>query len=238
MDLNLNYYAILGVQKIATISEIKKAYYQKSKESHPDKKGDNDIFVLVSEAYTILSNSKDDYDKKSVYGANYDESLELLSYDFDNSAKIYKPEDLENFKKNSQLNIVVYIDDTFDGSVEFERYVICKKCGGDGKDTSSKIQIKDENGNVIKMFDGSDGCDFCEGSGKDWKNNECYFCGGKGKVGWSDCHTCNGEKRILGNQKLTGIKIPKDSKSHKIESMGHSSKEERGRVGHLWLVYK
>jgi DnaJ-class molecular chaperone len=239
MDLIKNYYGILGITKTSTEKEIKKAYYKLSFTHHPDKGGDAVIFGEMTEAYDILSSEqRSDYDKRSKWGSNYDESTELLDFEFSNNAKGWDESKLEEWVNQNQLNILIYIDDKFDGHIEYERWVTCKTCGGDGKDTTSKIEIKDENGNVLRLFDGSDGCDFCEGSGKDWNGNPCYFCGGKGKVGFTDCKKCNGEKRILGKQKLKGIKFPSDEKAHKIEAMGHVSKEEKGKVGCVWLIKK
>jgi len=239
MNFTKNYYAILGVTNAATEKEIKKAYYKLSFTHHPDKGGDKVIFGEMTEAYDILmGEDRAQYDLRSKWGSNYDESYELLNYEFNNNAKTWDEDKLEDWKRNNQLNVLVYIDDTFDGSVEYERWVTCKTCGGDGKDITSKISIKDENGNVLKMFEGSDGCDFCEGTGKNWKNEDCYFCGGKGKVGMTDCKSCNGEKRILGRQKITKIKFPKGEKAHKVEAMGHTSKNEKGKVGCLWLIKK
>jgi DnaJ-class molecular chaperone len=65
-------------------------------------------------------------------------------------------------------------------------------------------------------------------------NQECGFCFGKGKVGLNPCTTCKGEKRILGKQKLKGIKLTGDET--KIEAMGHCSKSEPGKVGYLLLI--
>ena len=240
MDFNKNYYSILGLNSNSTEKEIKKSYYKLSFTHHPDKGGDEVIFSEITEAYDILMDekSREEYDKKSKWGSNYDESIELLNYEFSNTAKGWDEEKLTGWINENQLNILIYIDDSFDGKVEYERWVTCKKCGGDGKDTTSKIQIKDENGNILKLFDGSEGCDFCEGTGKNWKNESCYFCAGKGKVGFTDCQSCNGEKRIKGKQKLKGIKFPKKEKAHKIEAMGHVSKFEAGKVGCLWLIKK
>ena len=98
---------------------------------------------------------------------------------------------------------------------------------------SSKIVIKDINGNILKMFDGEDGCDICEGSGK-WNNKDCPFCSGYGKIGLNICNSCSGEKRILGKQKLKGIKL--DGDKTKINSMGNQSRN--GNVGNLYLIIK
>ena len=235
MNLNRNYYQILGVANTSTEKEIKKAYYKLSFVNHPDKGGDHKIFSEMTEAYDILcGEERSDYDMKSKFGNNYNEYFELfdinIQVDYDT-----EKDRLEKFKKNEVLDIYIKIDDNnFDGSIEYERWVRCKPCDGTGKDMSSKILIKDLEGNILKTFDGEDGCDFCEGTGK-FMGYNCSFCDGKGKVGLNPCKTCNGEKRILGKQKLSKIKLNKKGDT-KVEAMGHLSKNEVGRVGHLVLV--
>lgn len=64
----VDYYKILGIEKTATIEEIKKAYRKMAIKYHPDKNPDNktqseEKFKLVSEAYQVLS----DPEKKNVY---------------------------------------------------------------------------------------------------------------------------------------------------------------------------
>lgn len=56
-------YDILGINKDANESEIRKAYHEKSKENHPDKGGDHEVFVKISFAYSVLS----DPDKRKEY---------------------------------------------------------------------------------------------------------------------------------------------------------------------------
>ena len=236
MNLNINYYQILGVSNTSTEKEIKRSYYKLSFEFHPDKNKDVDPgkFNSITEAYDVLcGEERSDYDMKSKFGNNYNEYFELfdinINVDYDT-----EKDRLEKFKRNELLDIYVKVDDTFNGSIEYERWVRCKTCDGTGKDMSSKILIKDINGNILKTFDGEDGCDFCEGTGK-FMGYDCSFCDGKGKVGLNPCKTCNGEKRILGKQKLSKIKLNKKGDT-KVEAMGHLSKNEVGRVGHLVLV--
>ena len=238
MNLNKNYYNILGVNHESTDKEIKKAYYKLSFDYHPDRNKDVDIvkFQLISEAWSILSNleTRNEYDKKSKFGKDYNEIEELfkvnIEFDYEKENNKY-----EDFKKNQVLNIIEKVDDKFNGTVEYNRWVICKKCKGSGKDTTSKFFIKDEFGNIKGVFDSDDGCDFCEGTGKDHWGNKCSFCFGQGKIGSKDCQTCNGEKRILGKQKLTKIKLEKDKDETIIPHMGHFSKNEPGKVGNLIL---
>ena len=65
MNLNKNYYALLGVANTSTEKEIKKAYYKLSFTNHPDKGGDAVIFGEMTEAYDILcGEERENYDKK------------------------------------------------------------------------------------------------------------------------------------------------------------------------------
>lgn len=236
MDKNKNYYQILGVSKDSSEKEIKKRYYKLSFDYHPDrnKNVNVDLFNTITEAYKVLidSESRKEYDLKSKWGRNYNEYFELFDINIDFNYDESKQK-LEDFKKNHVNNIQIQIDDTFDGNLEYERWVKCKSCDGTGKDISSKIVIKDNDGNIVKMFDGEDGCDFCDGTGKDYTGENCTFCQGKGRVGLSDCKNCHGEKRILGKQKLKNIKLT--GETTKIESMGHFSKD--GKVGYLIIMF-
>lgn len=234
MDKNKNYYAVLGVCSDAEERVIKKSYYKLSFEHHPDKGGDPIVFAEMTEAYDVLcSELRKEYDLKSKFGNNYNEYFELFDINVDFSFEQGK-EKLEQFKKNEVYNIQIEIDDSFNGSLEYERWVKCKTCAGSGKDLSSKIVIKDNHGNIVKVFDSDDGCDFCEGSGKDYTGADCFFCKGQGKVGLNFCQSCKGEKRILGKQKINGIKLT--GQETKIDAMGHFSKD--GIVGYLLLKQK
>jgi DnaJ-class molecular chaperone len=235
MNLNKNYYAVLGVANDSDEKLIKKAYYKLSFKHHPDKGGDPAVFAEMTEAYDVLcSIERKDYDLKSRFGAAYNEYYEFFDINIDVDYETEKDR-LNRFKKNEVLDIYINVGDDFDGTVEYERWVRCKPCDGTGKDMSSKIVIRDNEGNVLKVFDGDDGCDFCDGTGK-YMDLDCHFCDGKGKVGLNLCKSCSGEKRILGKQKLSKIKLT--GEKTKVEAMGHVSKTEVGKVGHLMLLRK
>lgn len=53
-----DYYEVLGVERSATLEEIKKAYRQQALQWHPDKNSDPEapkMFLLIREAYAVLS---------------------------------------------------------------------------------------------------------------------------------------------------------------------------------------
>lgn len=234
MNKYTNYYEVLELENTCSKIDIKKSYRKLSFKYHPDKnKGNEEKFEEINKAYTILYDDelREEYDKKSKWGQYYDETLEFfdidINFDYD-SMKMQR----ETFKKNYVNNIRIEVDDSFDGTLEYERYILCKTCDGSGKDLSSKIVIRDKDGNITKVFEGDTGCDYCEGSGKDYRNKTCSFCDGKGKIGITECKTCNGSKRILGKQKLKNIKLTGDET--KINHMGHYS--INGNTGYLLVV--
>lgn len=237
IDKTKNYYGVLNLKNNCDKKDLKKSYYKLSFEFHPDKNKGKDAeikFAELSEAYNILSDDKlrEEYDKKSKFGRHYDESYELYDTVFDYSWEKHKS-NLDNFKRNEINDIFLDVDvDKFDGTIEYERWVVCKKCDGTGKDLDAKIHIKDDSGNIIKTFEASDGCDFCEGTGVDYRGNKCSFCMGKGKVGMTPCDKCKGEKRIYIKQKASKIKLKGDKTQLKM--MGNYSKD--GKLGDLFLI--
>eukprot|EP00300_Choanocystis_sp_HF-7_P021797 c20898_g1_i1.p1 GENE.c20898_g1_i1~~c20898_g1_i1.p1 ORF type:complete len:357 (-),score=84.13 c20898_g1_i1:68-1138(-) len=73
-----DFYKILGVERTASVAEIKRAYRQKSLQYHPDKNpGDKEAeskFQDVAAAYEVLS----DNDKRGVYDRSGEEGLKEL----------------------------------------------------------------------------------------------------------------------------------------------------------------
>lgn len=65
-----DYYKTLGIERNASVDEIKKAFRKKALESHPDKtNGDDTLFKEINEAYSILSEdeSKKQYDNPNQF---------------------------------------------------------------------------------------------------------------------------------------------------------------------------
>lgn len=162
MNKDKNYYQILGAVHDDTEAQIKKKFYKLSFEHHPDKGGNAEVFSEITEAYNVLydKETREEYDLKSKWGKNYNEYYDLfdVNIDFDYDSE---KDRLEKFKKNEVNNIQIEVDDSFNGILEYERWVKCKTCDGTGKDLSAKIVIRDNVGNIVKTFDGEDGCDFC-----------------------------------------------------------------------------
>lgn len=70
-----DYYALLGVGSSALTSEIHKAYWRKASQYHPDKGGNHEMMVQVTEAWSILS----DPSKRARYNQMRDSRQERWS---------------------------------------------------------------------------------------------------------------------------------------------------------------
>jgi len=76
-----DYYEVLGIQRDASLSEIKEAYHQRALETHPDKvSGKEDEFKLVNDAYAILSEEQPLSDSCNLH----DNPHTLNHYEFNN----------------------------------------------------------------------------------------------------------------------------------------------------------
>lgn len=103
----MNLYEILGVPKDATRSEIKKAYYNKSKDQHPDKGGDAEEFKVLVRAYNILFDEEkrkryDDGETVDNIGktmkSEYEQSLDIVLQIFFQCIAQADPEKQDVFK--------------------------------------------------------------------------------------------------------------------------------------------
>jgi DnaJ-class molecular chaperone len=69
-------YDVLGLDKGASVSEIKKAYFAKAKELHPDKGGDAEEFKKIQKAYEVLN----DEERRKMYDMTGDDSDDAAAH--------------------------------------------------------------------------------------------------------------------------------------------------------------
>ena len=71
--MSKDYYKILGVEKTASVEEIKAAFRKLAHQHHPDKEGGNEAkFKEINEAYQVLGNA-DKRQKYDQYGSTFDQ---------------------------------------------------------------------------------------------------------------------------------------------------------------------
>ncbi|MCK4387075.1 MAG: molecular chaperone DnaJ [Candidatus Pacebacteria bacterium] len=222
-----DYYTILGINKSASKTEIKKAFHKLAHKYHPDKKGgDETKFKEASEAYAILSDDK----KRSEYdaygkvfggnggGAGANAGWEGFSgfgqgqaqgFDFDLGDIFgdFFGGRAGRTKRGSDISIDIQISFA-DSIFGVERKVLitknssCDKCGGTGAKKGTSLET----------------CPACNGNGKIYETKKSFFgsfssericdkCRGAGKTPKEKCKVCHG-LGISRKQSAIDIKIP------------------------------
>ena len=163
--MSKDYYKILGIDRNASKSDIKKAYRKMAMKYHPDKNnGDSDSeikFKEASEAYEILSNDN----KRSHY-----DRFGTTDNSFSGSSDGFNMDDIF-----SQFN------DIFGGGFGFNRQRNETK---KGSDLRVKVSLT-----IQEIIHG------CNKKIKYKRKNKCSNCNGQGGENVRDCLTCNGTGR-------------------------------------------
>jgi DnaJ family protein A protein 2 len=140
------YYELLNVSRTASKEEIKKAYKELARKSHPDKGGDPEKFKKINEAYGILSddNLRSRYDR---FGKN-DAEIPHHFPDFFNMFPFQMHQQMHQQTQrrtpNRNMNLELTMDETFQGATVKYRYKrkvyigdisssTCSQCHGNGK---------------------------------------------------------------------------------------------------------
>ena len=255
-----DYYEVLGINKNASDSEIKKAYRHMAKQYHPDMNpGDKAAeakFKEVNEAYEILSTA----DKKARYDqfghAGVDPNSGFNGYggfgdfDFGNVGDIF-----ESFFGNMGFggssrrrngpqkgaDIKTYTDITFDQAafgiekeIEISRHEHCEECQGTGAKKGTQPVT----------------CSNCNGAGQvQYKQNTpfgqfvnvktCEQCHGEGKVIKEPCPVCQGNGKIRKSRKIK-INVPGGIDDQQIISLRGEGEPgiKGGPAGDLYIVVR
>src|SRR5215208_5716755 len=172
--MNENLYDLLGVDKTASHDEIKKAYRKKSKEHHPDKGGDEEMFKKISLAYESLSDTQKraNYDRFGSIDGNKQQQHPFESFRRGYSNNFHRPT-----RKGSDLHIVVKLtlEEIYHGVtkiLKYKRQDKCSVCNGQGHITDYH---QTHFGTIVQ----TSMCNTCEGSGK-VPQNICKTCNSSG----------------------------------------------------------
>ncbi len=222
-----DYYEILGVNKNASESEIKKAYRKLAIKYHPDKNPDNkaaeEKFKEAAEAYEVLSNA----DKKAKYdrfghagvddqggfgggqgGMNVEDIFEHFGdvfggFGFGGGSGGGQRRSA-NRGSNIRIKVKLTLEDIANGvtkKIKVNKYNACNSCSGSGAEGG-----------------GFSTCGTCNGSGSVNRITQtilgrmqtattCNSCGGQGRIIENKCNTCHGDGILRGDEEIE-IKIP------------------------------
>lgn len=225
--MSQDYYEVLGVDRSASESEIKKAYRKLAMKYHPDKNpGDQaaeDKFKKAAEAYDVLG----DKDKKAKYDqfghAAFQGGGGFNHGGFDNVEDIFSSfgDIFSDFfgmggggggrrrssngpRRGADLRYMLEVDlseviSGTDKSLEFDTEESCDRCHGNGSEPGHDPAT----------------CPTCGGQGQ-VVNSQGFFsmattcpsCRGSGKIIKNPCRTCKGRGRKPVSKKIT-VTIPK-----------------------------
>jgi molecular chaperone DnaJ len=222
-----DYYQILGVDKKASTTEIKKAYRKLARKYHPDlNPGDKAAeakFKEIQEAYSVLSDSKKrvQYDQFGFVGeappggarqrasSSGFEGFDFSSYgsspfqDFFENIFSTRAQEPQRSTRGEDLlyTMNVGFQDAINGvktRIKLSRMVSCPSCGGRGY--------------VSGSHQGT--CPTCGGSGQTSMQRgfmkfatTCPTCGGTGRSPGTECSSCHGSG-LVSKTELISVRIP------------------------------
>ena len=220
-----DYYRILDVSKDANDAEIKKAFYKKARELHPDVNRAADAeerFKELNEAYDVLSDTTkraqyDRYGKVSGVGGpggyqyvDFDDLFgsgfgmgDIFSQFFGGAA--YGRANIRQEGRDMGIGLKLTLEEVAAGvkkEIVYDRLAPCESCGGTGVG---------QGGKTVE-------CRNCNGSGRvitiqrtflgDMQTQSiCQECGGTGKTIDLPCQECEGQGRLPDRQHIT-IDVP------------------------------
>lgn len=223
-----DFYHTLGVDRKATISDIKKAYRKLARKYHPDlnpgDKAAEKKFKEITEAYEVLKDPKkrSQYDNFGRVGGSFGEG----KGDYSNFQGF-------DFTSNGGSSFGDIFETIFGGMGGFQSAGPSKPRrsergedllysmnlsfldAAEGIETPIQIVRKETcsacRGKGIKKDSSQKICPVCKGSGKTMKQSgfmkfasPCHHCGGSGHLPGAQCDVCNGDGRV---DKVSKIKV-------------------------------
>ena len=224
-----DFYSVLGVEKNATESDIKKAYRKKAQQYHPDKnpgdKASEAKFKEVQEAYDVLGDSgkRSQYDQYGSAGPAQGFPGGAGGFDpnqFGGFADIFESFFGQGFGgrsgggkkagptrgKDIETELNIKFEEAVFGTtkhLEVTKPEVCDHCSGKGNEPGSTIKT----------------CPQCHGQGQVRATRQtilgaissvhvCPQCQGRGEIPDRICTKCNGQTRIRKSVEVD-VNIPK-----------------------------
>ena len=250
-----DYYEVLGVQKNASDSEIKKAFRNLAKDNHPDKNPNDQAaetrFKEINEAYETLKNpqSRSAYDQfghaaseggmggggfggfNTNFSGSMSDIFEDLFGEFTGrrgSGQSQAQRQTRGSDLRAEMNIS--LKDAYFGTsrdLNIDANQSCEGCNGSGASKSSDRAT----------------CGNCGGSGKIRTQQgfftlerTCVSCSGKGSIIKNPCQPCRGTGRVRKKRKLS-VNIPQgvdDGTRIRLGGEGEAG-ENGGPAGDLYV---
>ena len=256
MSQKRDYYEVLGVNRKASDSDLKKAFRSKAREFHPDKNPDDSEaearFKEVQEAYAILSNPDErrkydmfghDRPGGSPWGAGGFQGVNISIDDifgggFDSIfSSLFGGGSRRRSSRGADLLVrqTISFEDAFTGiddELEIDVLNRCSSCDGSGSQTPDGVRV----------------CPTCDGRGRLTRverigpfqpqvTQDCRACRGGGRIVQNPCKSCSGEGRAEQSKKVK-FSVPAgiDSGTRlRLSGHGESPRNQNGKPGNLYI---
>jgi molecular chaperone DnaJ len=250
MATELDYYAILGVERTATDADIKKAFRKLAQQWHPDvntEPGAAEKFKEINEAYQVLSDAqrRQTYDMFGRAGLGGEEGLGFDPNAFGSFSDIFDaffggaaagarrghPAAGADLRYDLRITFEEAIKGT-EKEIDFPVYGRCPTCEGSGSAPGTEPVT----------------CDNCGGRGEIRTMRRtmlgqmvnvttCPKCKGEGKLITDPCPTCKGEGRTEQHRTLRVTIPPGIDEGHQIRLSNEGEVGPRGGpAGSLYVV--
>jgi len=226
----MNHYETLGINKDASIDEIKKAYKKAALKHHPDRGGDAEKFKQLSQAYEVLSDSDrraryDQFGTDEPQNPHPADISEMFSQMFGGGGFPGMGGHQRQMDRHHTIDIT--LEQVFTGIDKTIKVPVvkhcpscahtCQKCRGQG----NVSEMAHHMGMMAQIF--SRPCDQCQGCG----------------VVRRGCSMCNNKKSKIDNVVLN-FHIEKGIQSgtqHRIHGLGEQSRSNKERTGDLIITF-
>ena len=228
--MSKDYYNILGVNKEANESEIKKSYRKLSKKYHPDVNPNNkeseDKFKEIAEAYSVLSDSekRSNYDRFGSADGRGGNPFGDMGMDDIFSQFFGGGRQRQNRRRKGndiRVNIKLSLEDIYNGvnkKIKYRKTNKCSECNNTGGE-SSKCTTCNGQG-VINQVQNTP-------FGRIQNSVMCSNCQGSGEMIVKPCGSCGGNGTKMGEVEYE-FEIPKglmDGEMLRVGGMGNAIKK-------------
>lgn len=256
MTQNNDFYKVLGVERDADDTQIKKAFRKRARELHPDSNSEDpqaeEKFKEAAEAYEVLS----DPERRAIYDRYGREGLS--SQGFQSSTNF------EGFGSFSDIFEAFFGGDPFGGAfggrrqgpaqgadiaaeaeislkeaadgttvdVTYEVVAACENCRGNGAEPGTPIETCGRCGGVGQLQSMAR-----TAFGQVVRTHPCDACGGEGKIAKTPCRSCGGRGKSAVRKTLS-VDVPAgiaDDQRIRLTGRGHAG-ERGGPSGDLYVL--
>ena len=218
---NERYYKLLGVERTATETELKKAFRKASMKHHPDKGGDAEKFKEINEAYDALK----DPEKRRIYDQYGEEALKEGGGGSSGASSMADIFDMMSGgmggggrRREQKGEPIVHklrtgLDEMYKGSTRrlaLTRKVKCPACKGVGTKSGRSYVCTTCNGSGVQIHIRQIGPGMIQ-----QVQAKCSACNGVGEMVPPDdkCPECNGAK-VKHEKKIFTVQIEPGMKHH------------------------